>query len=546
MIDGFLMIALWVVVAIAFLWTVIPIGNERSTVRRLPWITFSIMAINTAIFFLTLPLVVKQQADVAHTRHELDLFNQDHRELVADKQVRDQLLAEGLITQDEARQTEKFVTLDPKAKRDYQLWLQGPAAARSRAEFEARLTDYKAATAASLQYQLGLAPNGQWQLHQLITSAFLHGGPAHLIFNMVFFFAVAFSLEDLWGRKLFLGFYLLAAAASCIPLLINPIPIPAIGASGAISATMGAFLVRLYKTKIKLFWVSLPLAIPMLAFGKKPFGVISISAYLFLPFYFLSQTLYWWWSLKMDSAPTVGYSVHLAGFCFGVIFAWLVGLTKVEEQQINPKIESKVTFVSPKPVTKALEALDRADIDTAEQALRAYLSGSPDDMNAILALIQVYQHKKDYKQLNTLYGRVIRHHLAKNDKEAALYAYDGLLSSFPDDHIDVRIALQDWLSICDYLIESEMNREAAVEYERLSAAYPDDAMTAKGCVQGAEAALTVHDNERALRLFQKAGRLHPSSALVPRIQSGMDKCKLRLRLNPNRDTKPLESGHLVG
>lgn len=540
MIDGFLMIALWVVVAIAFILTVIPIGNERSTVRRLPWITFSIMAINTAVFFLTLPMVVKQQAEVGRTRKALELFNADHPELKADKKIRDQLLSEGMITQDEAVQTEKFVSLDPKAKRDYELWLQSAAATLSKTQFDTLMTDYQAAMSQSLLYQLGIAPNGHWQLHQLITSAFMHAGPAHLIFNMIFFFAVAFSLEDLWGRKLFLAFYLMAAVASCVPSLINPLPIPCLGASGAISATMGAFLVRLYKTKIKLFWVSLPLAIPMMAFGKKPYGVISVSAYIFLPFYFLSQALYWWWSIKIDAAPTVGYSVHLAGFGFGIIFAWLVGLTKVEEHQINPKIESKVTFAGAKPVTAALEALDSGQVDTAEHALRDFLAANPYDITAILALIQVYQQKNDYKQLNILYGKVIRHHLDKNDKEAALYAYDGLLTSFPDSHTDVRIPARDWMIICDYLFESGMDREAAVEYERLSKAYPDDLTICKGCVQGAEAALAIHDNERALRLLHRAGLLHPAQNLIPRIEAGLDKCRLRMS-NTVRETRPFNS-----
>ncbi|HUK91622.1 MAG TPA: rhomboid family intramembrane serine protease [Blastocatellia bacterium] len=547
MIDGVLMIALWVVVAIAFLCTVIPIGNERSTVRRLPWVTFSLMAINTAVFFVTLPLTIKQQADVAKAKHELEIFNQEHHELSADKEVRDQMLAEGLITEDDARQTEKFVELDPKAKRDYQIWLQGPGAARLRSEFSARMADLHVATGASLWYQLGLAPNGQWKLHQLVTSAFLHAGPAHLIFNMIFFFAVAYSLEDLWGRRLFLTFYLLGAAVSCVPVLINPITIPAIGASGAISATMGAFLVRLYKTKIRLFWVSLPLAIPMLAFGKKPYGITSISAYVFLPFYFLSQALYWWWSLKLDTTPTVGYSVHLAGFLFGMIFAGLISLTKIEERQINPIIESKVTVEGSRLVNAALEALERGDVVNAEQGLRDFLAKSPDDMNAILALIQVYQRKQDYKQLNAMYGRVIRHHLDHNDREAALYAYDGLLSCFPDGHIDVRIQLRDWLSICEYLEESGMNQEAAVEFDRLSAVHSDDPLIIKGCVQGGESALTAHDNERALRLFERARKLDPSIPMMSRIETGIEKCRRRLDSRPAWEEKAsLKPRHISG
>ncbi|HEY6327746.1 MAG TPA: hypothetical protein VI756_00295, partial [Blastocatellia bacterium] len=171
MFDGVLMIGLWIVVGIAILFTVIPIGNERSTVRRLPWVTFSIMAINTAVFFLTLPLVTRQNADVAHARRRLEVFNLDHHELLADKTIRDQLLGEGLITLDLAHETEQFIELDPKARRDYQLFLNSPAAATAKTEFDTLMSDYKVATSADLVYQLGLAPNGQWKFYQLVTNA---------------------------------------------------------------------------------------------------------------------------------------------------------------------------------------------------------------------------------------------------------------------------------------------------------------------------------------------------------------------------------------
>jgi membrane associated rhomboid family serine protease len=527
MIDGILMIALAVIVVIGILCTVIPIGNERSTVRRLPWVTFSIMAVNAVVFFATLPLVVSQDEAVTHARAGVLTFLEDYPEITNDKSMREQLLAQGFITQKFADDTEKSLSLDANASREYELYFNGAGSDRIRTAFDGYITDYQSATASSLKYQLGFAPNGQWKLHQLITSAFMHGGPGHLIFNMIFFFAVAFSLEDLWGRNVFLAFYLLAAAASCIPLIISPINIPALGASGAISATMGAFLVRLYRTKIKLFWVSIPLAIPMLAFGKKPYGVVEIAAYVFLPFYFTSQLLYWWWSLKIDSTPTVGYSVHVAGFLFGVVFAGIMSLTKLEHDHINQKIEAKVTFAASQTVSEALEAFDKGEIAIAERKLKAHITAYPEDINCILALIQVYQRMLNYSQLNMMYGRLIKHHMAAGDMEAALYAYDGLLSCFPDNHVDVRIPIKDWLAICDYLNESRMYREAAVEYERLSTAYPDDGAAVPACVQGGEAALLTHDNARAERLFKKASSMAPPLHLMARIEAGLDKCRLR-------------------
>ena len=107
-----------------------------------------------------------------------------------------------------------------------------------------------------------------------------------------------------------------------------------------------------------------------------------------------------------------------------------------------------------------------------------------------------------------MFGRLIRQHLASEDKEAALYAYDSLLSAFPDNNVAPRIPARDWIAICEYLKESDMNREAAVEYERLVNACPDDPLVSRAAVQGGEAALFVADADRALKLFQKASPPH--------------------------------------
>jgi hypothetical protein len=140
-----------------------------------------------------------------------------------------------------------------------------------------------------------------------------------------------------------------------------------------------------------------------------------------------------------------------------------------------------------------------------------------------------------------MYGRLIRYHLSKDDKEAALYAYDNLLSAFPDKGVRVRIPPRDWMTICDYLREVGMIREAAVEYERLVNAWPDDPNAVRASVQGAESALMANDPERALRMFVIAEQLNPAQPFVNRIQTGIEKCQRILANRPDlkrKQTKP--------
>lgn len=513
----FILVIVFLILVASF----IPIGNENSTVRRLPWITFSVMALNVVIFYVTFPVVAGQQDEMMKIGTTIELYVKQHQELLADEKVRERLSEIGVISKFEADAIDEQLKKSPEISAQYQEWLSTIEAQKLRDDLYQRLDVFKNAAQDSLWYKYGLAPNGKWKPHQLITSAFLHGGSLHLFGNLIFFFAVAFSLEDLWGRGVFLGFYLLGAAASCIPGLVSPAAVPSIGASGAISATMGAFLFRLPKTKIKLlclhFWWL------RLLFGKKPI-VMMVPGYLYLASYFIAQVLYWYFDKKAGSVSNVGYSIHIAGFVFGAGFAMMMKLTRYEELHINPKIEAMVSFSAAPAVNQALEALDKGDLVTAERKLRAHLAREPNDTNAMLAAIQVFQRTSNFDRMNAIYARLIRHHLANEDREAALYAYDSLLSAFPDDNITPRIPVRDWITICEYLKESEMNREASVEYERLVNTWPDDSLASRAAVDGGEMALQVSDTERALRMFQKAEAMQVSEPYAERARKGIEKC----------------------
>jgi membrane associated rhomboid family serine protease len=525
------------IVAIIFLALVgsfIPIGNEKSTVRRLPWVTFAIMAVNVIIFYVTLPILGSGMEDVMNEGTKLEKFLTGHPELLADEAVRQKLVAAGMMTKDEAEGVVQQIKLDPDTESEYNVWLRSGDAAKLREEFEQKLLAFSNARKEMLWYKYGLAPNGDWKFYQLITSAFLHGGNMHLWFNLLFFFAVAFSLEDLWGRGVFLGFYLLGAMASCIPSIIHPAAVPSIGASGAISATMGAFLFRLPRTKIKLLCIQY-WWLRVLILRKS--AIFMVPGYIYLASYFIAQVLYWYFDKKAGSTSNVGYSVHIAGFVFGAGFALMMKATKTEETYINPKIEAMVSFSAAPAVTQAIDLLDRGEVAMAERKLRSHLAQQPNDTNGLLALIQVYQNLHNFEQLNAVYGRLIRVHLSKNDKEAALYAYDNLLSSLPDNKIEVRIPARDWLTICDYLREAEMIREAGVEYERFVDAYPEDPLASRATVQGGEAALLAGDTKRALRLFEMAESLNPTGPLASRAVAGAEKCRKILSATPAWEKK---------
>ena len=89
------------------------------------------------------------------------------------------------------------------------------------------------------------------------TAMFLHGGLMHIISNLVFLAAFAPMVEDAMGRRRFFVFYLLGGlAATAAQIGMDPASIvPQVGASGAIAAVMGAFLVTYPGDRIKVLWL---------------------------------------------------------------------------------------------------------------------------------------------------------------------------------------------------------------------------------------------------------------------------------------------------
>lgn len=146
----------------------------------------------------------------------------------------------------------------------------------------------------------------------LVTNMFLHGGIGHLLFNMIFLWIFADNIEAVIGNSRFLIFYILGGiVASLIHVFINPSSsIPSIGASGAIAAVMGAYIVMFPKSKIKMFFF---------------FKIFYISAYIFLGIWIVQQLFSGFSDLGPGSAQEGGTAwwAHIGGFVFGVASGYL-------------------------------------------------------------------------------------------------------------------------------------------------------------------------------------------------------------------------------
>lgn len=156
----------------------------------------------------------------------------------------------------------------------------------------------------SLPVELDLLP--AWMT--VFTSMFLHGGWMHLIGNMLYLWIFADNVEDVMGHRRFLVFYLLCGVVAVMShAIIEPASeIPMIGASGAISGVLGAYLLLYPHARVL---VVIPVIIVIYT--------ARISAGWVLGFWFLLQVVNS--LINTGQQGGVAFSAHIGGFIAGMI-----------------------------------------------------------------------------------------------------------------------------------------------------------------------------------------------------------------------------------
>jgi rhomboid family protein len=147
----------------------------------------------------------------------------------------------------------------------------------------------------------------------ILTAMFIHGGWLHIIGNMIFFWAFGPEIEDIMGRARFLVFYLSGGlAASLAQVLISPDSSSLnLGASGAIAAVMGAFLITFPRDRIRT-----------IVFFGFFVTILFVPAIILVGLWFALQLFSEVGSLAMQqTGGGIAYAAHVGGFLFGMIFA---------------------------------------------------------------------------------------------------------------------------------------------------------------------------------------------------------------------------------
>jgi membrane associated rhomboid family serine protease len=146
----------------------------------------------------------------------------------------------------------------------------------------------------------------------VFSAMFMHGGLLHLGGNMLFLWIFGNNVEDAMGPAKFVVFYLLGGiAAVALQVAVSPdSTVPTIGASGAIAAVLGGYLLLYPRARV--------LTVIFIIFF---FTLVEIPAVFVLGFWFVQQVLFGYFDLTdpTGGGGGVAYFAHIGGFAFGLL-----------------------------------------------------------------------------------------------------------------------------------------------------------------------------------------------------------------------------------
>ena len=156
----------------------------------------------------------------------------------------------------------------------------------------------------------------------LITSMFLHGGLLHILGNMLFLFVFGDNIEDKIGKFWYILFYLVCGIVAALIQVVSSVvtnvdmQIPIVGASGAISGLLAAYVIFYPRKRVKiLFWFLLFIRF-----------IVRVPSIVVIGIWFALQLLSAY-STFGEGGGGVAYAAHIGGFVMGALLALIVKLT---------------------------------------------------------------------------------------------------------------------------------------------------------------------------------------------------------------------------
>ncbi len=484
----------------------IPIKHENMEARRWPVVTLALIAINVVVFLFTMSAIDDESPQMGEIKSHILILAALHPELKM--QADAQRVVDGFKQShpDQWKQVQNpyrdvINAYDAKIKmtEDFSK-LQG--------EMDSLNAQLASLTKTSIVEQYAFVP-AQPTAISYLTANFLHGGWMHLIGNMWFLWLAGFVLEDVWGRWLYSVFYLIAGVAALqFYAWSNPgSTIPTLGASGAVAALMGAFLVRFPKMKIEMAWLFL--------FKLYRF---KAAAYWLLPLWLFGEIFY---GSLFGSSSGVAHWAHVGGFLFGAVAALAIQHSGIE-QKANKAIEEKIGWTADNELEQASSMMEHGQLSAALPLLTNYVAAKPNSLDAWSLLRQVHTRQGNTKDYLDATVHTCSLHLRAHEVEAAFQDYAEFI-----DAGGSKMPAVTWLELCKGAEELQEFDRALAEYQSLALSYPADRQALTAQLSAARLCLKrLNRPKDALALYQTAAASPiPHLDWEQHIQAGIKEAK---------------------
>jgi membrane associated rhomboid family serine protease len=412
----------------------VPIAHENATVKQQPWMTFAIIAACLAAFLATGVARADRSAATTTALAEAIGYFLERPYLRPDPA----LLPE---------QTLRILDL-PRQRRTAR-------AEAEQAELDRLTRVWLGRASDDPMWRWGLVPAGPTRPLRYISSAFLHGGWLHLLGNMLFLYLAGPFVEERWGRWRFLALYLGAAVVSAAAFAIHfpYLNRPLVGASGAVAAVMGGFVVHFWHQRIRFLFAPL--------FPLPPYWRFGMRALVVVPLWFGLNLL---GAARADAAlPGMGtgvaYDAHIAGFAFGVLAALVA--RAVGSKVDGPADPNVATLAA------AQAALASGQLDRAQMLASGLLRFDATRDAAALLLWSLARRRGEAVEAARLFEGVIRRELREGQETLALTHWRELVAAAPGFEVDPALSLA-LLQVADRQRNGpELERMLKLTFERL-------------------------------------------------------------------------------
>ena len=462
----------------------IPIKHENMTARRWPVVTLALIAINVAVFLFTLSAIDEEAPQLGEVKTHILILAALHPELKM--QAESQHLVDG-FKQSHPEQWKQVQNPNRDVIDAYDAKLRMTEnLSNLQEEMDSLNGKLVKLSSSSIIEQYAFIP-AQPRPISYLTANFLHGGWLHLIGNMWFLWLAGFVLEDVWGRWLYSLFYLIAGPAALqFWAWSNPGSItPTLGASGAVAALMGAFLVRFPKMKIEMAWL----------FMFKLYR-FKAAAYWLLPLWLFAEIFY---GSLSGSSGGVAHWAHVGGFLFGALAGVAIQHSGLEHKA-NQAIEEQVGWTNDAELEQASGIMEHGQLGDALIILSNYVTAKPNSLDAWNLLRQIHTRQNNTKDYLEATAKTCALHLRAHEIEAAFQDYSELVDSGGS-----KMPAATWLELCKGAEEMQDFERAFTEYQNLAQAYPTERQALTAQLSAARLCLKrLNRPQDALVLYQAA------------------------------------------